>query len=113
MFFGSRSAERRGEFAGMDADWNDYESTGKYDEAPTARVLMKRRMRMFALLRGLLTFDAVGRLRSPRAPTKKGGVSLESRHSAQDIAFDQAQTVAGFFENEGFAAKKRKEWKGS
>ena len=71
-------------------------------------------MRKFALLRGLMTFDAVTRLASPRAQrsTSKGSM-FARRASQEDQGFELKQNAASYFASSGFDHGRAKEFKGS
>ena len=82
------------------------------DEPPARRELRKRRMRRFALLRGLMTFDAVGRLASPRGSPRPGD-GADLLEAAEDHALETLQKVGTFFEKGGADKRQRAEFKGS
>ena len=82
------------------------------DEPPARRELRKRRMRRFALLRGLMTFDAVGRLASPRGSPRPGD-GADLLEAAEDHALETLQKVGTFFEKGGADQRQPAEFKGS
>ena len=82
------------------------------DEPPARRELRKRRMRRFAVLRGLMTFDAVGRLRSPRG-SPRPGEGADLLETAEDHALKMQQKVGTIFEKGGAEKRQRAEFKGS
>ena len=66
------------------------------------------------VLRGLMTFDAVTRLASPRAQrsTSKGSM-FARRASQEDKGFELKQNAASYFASSGFDHGRAKEFKGS
>ena len=71
-------------------------------------------MRKFALLRGLMTFDAVTRLESPRAQRSESKGSMFARRASQeDVGFALKQQAGSYFASSGFDRMRSQEFKGS